>query len=353
MLKHLGIRFSFLTVVFLCSLLFALNCTKSSNQKNAGRPQKMLRMVATGTSGGDPAVAICGDGIVTPPEECDDSAGNSCASPCNNKCQNQTPEQTCGNGVLNSGEGCDDGNVTDGDACSATCALEVTGPLCGNGVLETPEVCDDSNTTSEDGCTNACLDETGTLPGPPSDIDEGDADSGFGLDAETIEGSECTGECSSSLTASTTSSSDTTSSPAPTSSSPPPGSVLRVTFVFSFQNSGVVITGGGMQVNNPSITLTITYTLNGAPQTRTVSASAGSLAPSGARGNSNPNSRIVTQQVDLPVGATNFSGSLSRPQGQVAGGAGYRNNTARVSQATDGDGNPVPGRYNVTVTYAP
>ena len=30
----------------------------------------------------------------------------------------------CGNGVVEAGEGCDDGNTTDGDGCSANCTLE-------------------------------------------------------------------------------------------------------------------------------------------------------------------------------------------------------------------------------------
>ena len=33
----------------------------------------------------------------------------------------------CGNGVVDTGEACDDGNTTDGDGCSATCGIEVTG----------------------------------------------------------------------------------------------------------------------------------------------------------------------------------------------------------------------------------
>jgi cysteine-rich repeat protein len=34
----------------------------------------------------------------------------------------------CGNGVLNDGEGCDDGNTTSGDGCSATCKVDGTPP---------------------------------------------------------------------------------------------------------------------------------------------------------------------------------------------------------------------------------
>lgn len=61
----------------------------------------------------------------------------------------------CGNGVLDPGEECDDGNTSDGDGCTSTCTL----PRCGNGVVEPGEQCDDGNTTDGDGCTSTC-----TLP---------------------------------------------------------------------------------------------------------------------------------------------------------------------------------------------
>lgn len=38
------------------------------------------------------------------------------------------PNATCGNGTVDMGETCDDGNTTDGDGCSATCQDETTGP---------------------------------------------------------------------------------------------------------------------------------------------------------------------------------------------------------------------------------
>ena len=44
----------------------------------------------------------------------------------------------CGNGKLDSGEQCDDGNIVDGDGCSSTCKLEA----CGNGIIDPGEDCD-------------------------------------------------------------------------------------------------------------------------------------------------------------------------------------------------------------------
>ncbi len=34
-------------------------------------------------------------------------------------------QPTCGNGVIDPGETCDDGNATPGDGCSATCQVEI------------------------------------------------------------------------------------------------------------------------------------------------------------------------------------------------------------------------------------
>lgn len=63
----------------------------------------------------------------------------------------------CGNGILETGEACDDSNITNGDGCSAQCKIEA--PVCGNSILETGEACDDGNTTSCDGCSSACSSE--------------------------------------------------------------------------------------------------------------------------------------------------------------------------------------------------
>jgi cysteine-rich repeat protein len=59
----------------------------------------------------------------------------------------------CGDGTVQAGEQCDDGNVVNGDGCNADC----TTPVCGNGIKEMGETCDDGNVTSGDGCSSACL----------------------------------------------------------------------------------------------------------------------------------------------------------------------------------------------------
>jgi cysteine-rich repeat protein len=80
---------------------------------------------------------LCGNGRVEPGEECDDgnTLGNDgCSSQCKIECDWMCgrlgcplcggPQSVCGNGVLNSGEQCDDGNVLSGDGCSESCQLE-------------------------------------------------------------------------------------------------------------------------------------------------------------------------------------------------------------------------------------
>ncbi len=64
----------------------------------------------------------------------------------------------CGNGVLESGEQCDDGNTNNNDACTNSCLDAV----CGDGIIRTGiEECDDGNINGGDGCSPSCLTELG------------------------------------------------------------------------------------------------------------------------------------------------------------------------------------------------
>jgi fibro-slime domain-containing protein len=60
----------------------------------------------------------------------------------------------CGDGIVSAGEECDDG-VNDGGygECAPGCVL---GPYCGDGIVQTPEDCDDGNRFDGDGCGSAC-----------------------------------------------------------------------------------------------------------------------------------------------------------------------------------------------------
>ncbi len=59
--------------------------------------------------------------------------------------------RTCGDGVREQNEECDDGNFVDGDRCSSTCQFE----RCGNGMIDSGEECDDANAIDSDSCA-AC-----------------------------------------------------------------------------------------------------------------------------------------------------------------------------------------------------
>jgi cysteine-rich repeat protein len=98
--------------------------------------------------------AVCGNGIVEAGEACDDgnaASGDGCSASC-------AREQgaVCGNGAVEAGEECDDGNTTDGDGCSSTCKDEPKPGVCGNGVVEPPEACDDGDAERYDGCEPDC-----------------------------------------------------------------------------------------------------------------------------------------------------------------------------------------------------
>ncbi|WP_434419001.1 DUF4215 domain-containing protein [Nannocystis pusilla] len=99
---------------------------------------------------GDGAHA-CGNGVLEPGEQCDDGNavdGDGCEADCA-----FTPVELCGNGMLDDGEECDDGNDDDSDACRDTCKHAV----CGDGVVHAGvEACDDGNLVDTDECLSSC-----------------------------------------------------------------------------------------------------------------------------------------------------------------------------------------------------
>jgi cysteine-rich repeat protein len=58
----------------------------------------------------------------------------------------------CGNGVIEEGEACDDGNAVAWDACLPDCRVA----SCGDGVLGLAEQCDDGNRVDGDTCPSTC-----------------------------------------------------------------------------------------------------------------------------------------------------------------------------------------------------
>jgi fibro-slime domain-containing protein len=135
-------------------------------------------------------VARCGDGVLVKPELCDDGntvAGDGCSPDCKieigYKCANSDPSQpestsvctttTCGDGIVEGAESCDDGNAMPFDGCSSDCQNEpnCTGASCtsrcGDGIV-LGEACDDGNNVDGDGCSADCKIEQGYTCSQPS-----------------------------------------------------------------------------------------------------------------------------------------------------------------------------------------
>jgi cysteine-rich repeat protein len=98
-----------------------------------------------GYCGGLGELGVCGNGLVDVGEACDDgniAEGDACTPVCT------VPE--CGDGFVAPGETCDDGNTLDGDGCSARCNE------CGDGLTQAWEACDPGDPTQADACTSTC-----------------------------------------------------------------------------------------------------------------------------------------------------------------------------------------------------
>jgi fibro-slime domain-containing protein len=136
---------------------------------------------------------LCGDGkMVAGLEQCDDgnvNDGDGCSHTCliepGSSCTG-TPSvctnSVCGDGVKQSGEACDLGALNglfngDGSGCSKTCTQEpvcrnaqgktqACATSCGNGNIETGEACDDGNLDNNDGCSSTCTVEGGFTCSP-------------------------------------------------------------------------------------------------------------------------------------------------------------------------------------------
>ncbi|MFZ2681887.1 MAG: IPT/TIG domain-containing protein [Patescibacteria group bacterium] len=165
-------------------------------------------------TGSQPQTAICGDGKMSFGEECEDgnvANGDGCSASC---LREGSSAPSCGNGNIQrqpngAGEDCDDGNLVNGDGCSATCLAEgssAIGATCGNKDVAIAdeltlagEECDDGNSTRGDGCSNECL-----LEGSPTLTEIGGAVCGDGKieylaeecdDSNIASGDGCSNRC--------------------------------------------------------------------------------------------------------------------------------------------------------------
>ena len=123
----------------------------------------------------------CGDGTRQGDEFCDNGQDNAETALCLPSCE----QASCGDGFVREGvEACDDGNLEDGDGCTAVCEAEV----CGDNKPGLTEACDDGNTQPGDGCGATCaLEFCGDgLPGPSEQCDDGNAAAGDGCGKDCL-----------------------------------------------------------------------------------------------------------------------------------------------------------------------
>jgi len=93
---------------------------------------------------------VCGNGLLETGEQCDDGEANS--DTVVDACRTDCRESYCGDEVNDTPEACDDGD-NGSDACPSTCLA----PVCGDGhLLAGVEVCDDGNTADDDDCRADC-----------------------------------------------------------------------------------------------------------------------------------------------------------------------------------------------------
>ena len=121
---------------------------------------------------------LCGDGTLDSGEACDDGndeTGDGCRPDCT--------VELCGDGITDPGEECDDGNDEPGDGCRVDCTVEI----CGDGIPDPGEECDDGNDEPGDGCRGDCTVEIcgDGIPDPGEECDDGNDEPGDG----------CRGDC--------------------------------------------------------------------------------------------------------------------------------------------------------------
>ena len=119
---------------------------------------------------GDCIAVGCGNGVLEPGEACDD--GNLIRE---DGCTSYCEEAACGDGIVWAGvEACDDGNretevcgygLIACSVCNGSCARQPGATsFCGDGIIDAGEVCDDANASDTDGCNRGCLCGAGFHP---------------------------------------------------------------------------------------------------------------------------------------------------------------------------------------------
>jgi MYXO-CTERM domain-containing protein len=134
-------------------------------------------------------VNCCGNGMVDPGEECDDGNPDD-----TDMCLATCVAATCGDGFVQAGvEECDDGNDVDTDDCPTTCAAAT----CGDGfVQDGVETCDDGNDVDTDDCPTTCV---------PAECGDGFVQDGVEEcdDGNDVDTDDCANDCTMPVTGTT------------------------------------------------------------------------------------------------------------------------------------------------------
>jgi hypothetical protein len=108
--------------------------------------------------------ARCGDGVLDPGEGCDQGPAN--GGTAKGACRQDCSIVGCGDGVLDSGEACDNGRANSDsvpNACRTTCLA----PACGDHVVDSEEACDgDVSCTAH--CTRDAIVSWHAIEGTPA-----------------------------------------------------------------------------------------------------------------------------------------------------------------------------------------
>ena len=152
------------------SCLALAACGQSKGVEGTGQSGTNVGGLGNGGAGGHPPV---GTGTGGKPGFVPNNGGGGQGTGGATQQASTTKPPQCGNGIIESGETCDDGNAVSGDGCSADCAVEpnyvcpkpaepcVLVMVCGDKKITGSETCDDGNSKPGDGCSDSCQVEPG------------------------------------------------------------------------------------------------------------------------------------------------------------------------------------------------
>ena len=121
------------------ALLFCAGCPQDPVDPTAGSSGSTSEEATTATTEPGTSSSSSSDGSMSEGSGSEGSTG--------------APPAVCGDGAVQAGEECDDGNEDDGDACLSTCEAAV----CGDGAVQVGiEECDDGNEDDGDACLSSC-----------------------------------------------------------------------------------------------------------------------------------------------------------------------------------------------------